>query len=71
VGLRRKAAREATEREKETEKAGLSWVSLVASMAAVRLDPLRREMDEGVGARESITSVGITGSEAYMDSSIP
>jgi hypothetical protein len=70
VGLRRKAAVEAKEREKEIEKEGLSWVSSVSSKVAVRPSPLRRETDEGVGTRESITSVGITGSEGYMDSSI-
>jgi hypothetical protein len=70
VGLRRRAAVEAKEREKEIEKAGLSWVSSVSSKAAVRPRPSRREMDEGVGARESITSMGMTGSDGYIGSSI-
>jgi hypothetical protein len=56
VCLRRKAAMEAREREKETEKEGLSRASSVAWK---------------VGARESIMSVGSTGSEGHMDSSIP
>jgi hypothetical protein len=53
---------EAKERAKESGKEGLSRVSSVASIAAVRPSPLRREMDEGVGAREYIMSVGSTGS---------
>jgi hypothetical protein len=47
---------EAREREKETEKEGLSRASSVAWK---------------VGIRESIMSVGSTGSEGYMDSRIP
>jgi hypothetical protein len=59
----------AWEREKETEKEGLSRVSSVSPKAAMRPSPLSREMDEGVGAREYIMSVGSTGSERYMYSS--
>jgi hypothetical protein len=61
AGQRRKAAVEAREREKETEKEGLSRASSVASMAAARPSPLRREIDEGVGARESMMRVGALG----------
>jgi hypothetical protein len=71
VGLRRKAAMEAREREKETEKEGLSRARSVSSMAAVRPGPLRREMEEGVGGRESIMNVGSTGNEGYTDISVP
>jgi hypothetical protein len=46
VGLRRKTAMEAREREKETEKEGLGRVNSVVSKAAVRLSPLMREVDK-------------------------
>jgi hypothetical protein len=53
VGLRKKASKVAREREKEAERKGLSRASSVASMVAVRPSPLRREVDEGQGAKES------------------
>jgi hypothetical protein len=68
VDLRKKAGREAREREKEAEKEGLSQASSVASMVAVRPSPLGREMDEGAGARESVMSVGNIGSAGSMGS---
>jgi hypothetical protein len=68
IGLRKKAAREAREREKQAEKEGLRCASPVASMVTVRLSTLRREVDKRADAKESIMNVGSIGNVGSMGS---